>query len=284
MTKVIEGYSINTSVIAGEGMQGTVVVAEHVASKRQVVAKITKLDSKIQKDRFLSENILLAETQGCKGVVKLENYFIDGPYGISILEKMPYDLMTLIEKDMLTVPQRMNVFKLVCNAVKELHDKRVVHLDIKPENILVSSDFLSIKLCDFGNAQSLPPSGLVTTSCGTILYSAPENYSGNPFDGKKADIWSLGILYHVLISYHWPYEIHSEMDLRTKVETGALSYQVFLNDTEKVLMEKMVAISSVDRVDIVTLCSLLNDRRRSTLKPRKIISRIFQSAGLRRSH
>ena len=74
-----------------------------------------------------------------------------------------------------------------------MHKEGICHRDIKAENILLDTDEFIIKICDFG--LSALGSDLLTSRCGTQQYMAPEVLMGDKgYDGKKADIFSLGVL------------------------------------------------------------------------------------------
>ncbi|QQP42470.1 Uncharacterized protein FKW44_017153, partial [Caligus rogercresseyi] len=79
-----------------------------------------------------------------------------------------------------------------------LHSHRVLHRDIKPQNVLLSETGTA-KLCDFGFARNLGLNTFVLTSIkGTPLYMAPELIEERPYDAS-ADLWSVGcILYELL--------------------------------------------------------------------------------------
>ena len=89
------------------------------------------------------------------------------------------------------------IFKQITLGVKHMHDRGVVHRDLKPDNIMFSNE-KQVKIVDFGLALVLGPGELATIQSGSIAFSAPEVHSKVPYD-SKADIWSLGaILYFML--------------------------------------------------------------------------------------
>ncbi|XP_039473982.1 serine/threonine-protein kinase 36-like isoform X4 [Oreochromis aureus] len=83
------------------------------------------------------------------------------------------------------------------SALYYLHSYRILHRDMKPENILLEKSGV-VKLCDFGLARAMSVSTLVLTSIkGTPLYMSPELVEGKPYD-HTADLWSLGCILYEL--------------------------------------------------------------------------------------
>ncbi|RHZ88048.1 hypothetical protein Glove_26g154 [Diversispora epigaea] len=143
--------------------------------------------------------------------------------------------------DKLTEDIAKDIFLQLVNIITYLHDVNIVHRDLKLENILLqfpcpssnpssppsnsSSDSLSpsspqlsnspslsnswkpiIKLTDFGLAKFLEKnSPLSTTRCGSEEYAAPELIQVQPYDGRKTDIWSLGIILYALLMGYLPF-------------------------------------------------------------------------------
>lgn len=81
-------------------------------------------------------------------------------------------------------------YQTIC-GLEYLHNRRILHRDVKPGNILVDSNG-SVKLCDFG-ISSLSDTSLSTTVVGTSRYMSPERLRGRPY-GRSSDIWSLGLV------------------------------------------------------------------------------------------
>ncbi|XP_062254923.1 serine/threonine-protein kinase 36-like [Platichthys flesus] len=84
----------------------------------------------------------------------------------------------------------------LASALYYLHSHRIIHLDMKPQNILFKGGV--VKLCDFGLARSMRTSILMLTSFeGMPLYMSPELMDEKPYD-HKSDLWSLGCILHEL--------------------------------------------------------------------------------------
>src|SRR5262249_5565091 len=118
----------------------------------------------------------------------------------------PYLVMEYVEGEPITrccsaraIPDRVRLFRLVCDAVQYAHQQFIVHRDIKPTNILVTASGQP-KLLDFGIAKLLTDdesAGAARTSTGMQLltpdYASPEQVAGDRVTGAS-DIYSLGVL------------------------------------------------------------------------------------------
>ncbi|XP_042314697.1 LOW QUALITY PROTEIN: striated muscle preferentially expressed protein kinase [Sceloporus undulatus] len=93
----------------------------------------------------------------------------------------------------------------ILQGLEYLHGRRIIHLDLKPDNIIVSSTN-SIKIIDFGSAQTYNPLVLRQLGCrvGTLEYMAPEMVKGDPI-GSAADIWGMGVLTYIMLSGRSPF-------------------------------------------------------------------------------
>ena len=108
---------------------------------------------------------------------------------IVVTEYAPMDLYTYLAKEHLLEVERVR--SIACNLVSALyylHSHRILHRDIKPQNILIGSDGTA-KVCDFGFARTMSVDQFMLTSFkGTPLYMAPEIIQGKPYD-HNADLW-----------------------------------------------------------------------------------------------
>lgn len=93
--------------------------------------------------------------------------------------------------------------KKLLRAINHCHASGVVHRDIKPENIMIGKDG-ELKLIDFGLSRRVAGvNSKMTTIAGTPYYMAPEVLDGEY--NSQCDIWSLGVLFYVLVSGYLPF-------------------------------------------------------------------------------
>lgn len=88
------------------------------------------------------------------------------------------------------------VYSIAC-ALDFLHDKSIVHRDIRPDNILLDSEF-RIKVADLGQARKLQINETTRSIVGTFEYMSPEISNEEKYD-SKVDVWSLGCILYELV-------------------------------------------------------------------------------------
>ena len=94
-----------------------------------------------------------------------------------------------------------------------LHFQGVIHYDLKPDNILINSDGRAV-ISDFGVSRVHPNrSDTVVGSPGTPTYTAPEVWGTDAYQGRLADVWSLGVTLHAMVFGCLPYSASSQADL-----------------------------------------------------------------------
>ena len=110
-----------------------------------------------------------------------------------------------------TIPERLRLFREVCEAVLYAHQHAVIHRDLKPSNILVKGDG-SVRLLDFGIAKHLENLGELVDQTITGLrlmtpaYAAPEQIRGEQV-GIQSDVYSLGVVLYELLAGRLPFDL-----------------------------------------------------------------------------
>ncbi|TPX72864.1 hypothetical protein SpCBS45565_g00231 [Spizellomyces sp. 'palustris'] len=142
-------------------------------------------------------------------IVRLLDTIETPSHNCLILEYVPggelYDLIA-DHPNMLTEDTIRRIFRDLVQAVKYLHINNVCHRDLKIENVLLDSS-QNIKLTDFGLAKRFNPHIPLTTRCGSEEYAAPELVQAQPYDGRKTDIWALGIILFALLTGELPFSV-----------------------------------------------------------------------------
>jgi len=131
-----------------------------------------------------------------------------------VTERMTHELVTVLKLHfLLTIDSKRRIFADVAEGIAHLHSRDIVHLDIKPENILLCVVNGKItgraKVCDFGVSRKAERTmtvtmDLLTRPCRTSLYMPPEAFTKSAQLGSKRarDIWSFGVLMcEVLVPY-----------------------------------------------------------------------------------
>lgn len=118
-------------------------------------------------------------------------------------------------------PYARQIFAQFLDGLEDLHRRRVVHRDIKMENVMIDRDG-TVKIIDYGLSEHIPRkrrrSGALTVNmeCGSLNYAAPEILvsCGRHYRGDLSDIWAAGILLYVLVNGRFPFDHVNEEKLR----------------------------------------------------------------------
>lgn len=173
-----------------------------------------------------------------KAASRLNHPNITTLYDYGVLSSgQPYIVMDLLrgqslaevlkERDYLPYDEALVIFKQVCEAMQEAHQRGVIHRDIKPENIMLDygERGLTVKVVDFGIAKFVQEQddtiGKITktgTVCGSPTYMSPEQCDDNQVD-HRSDIYSLGIVVYETITGKVPFagaDIYNVMTMHVK--------------------------------------------------------------------
>ena len=204
--------------VVGSGGMGVVYRAERAdaAFRRHAALKVVRPgpDSSQIVQRFQLERETLAALDH-PNIARLMD-------GGTTADGHPFFVMELVDgvpidqycdDALLPIDERLDLFRKVCSGVQYAHENLVVHRDIKPDNILVTKDGVP-KLLDFGVAKILSRDGTLPEDPGATAatwimtpdYASPEQVSGRP-STTATDVYSLGVLLHVLLTGARPYTL-----------------------------------------------------------------------------
>uniref|UniRef100_UPI00398F50D3 serine/threonine-protein kinase Nek3 isoform X2 n=1 Tax=Pristiophorus japonicus TaxID=55135 RepID=UPI00398F50D3 len=210
--------------VIGEGSFGRALLVQAHNDSQQYVMKeihLSKDPSGLQRSR--REAILLAKMKHPNIVAFTDSFEADGHLYI-VMEYCDGGDLTqkLLQRKEKLFPEEtvLNLFVQICLGMKHIHDKRVLHRDIKSKNIFLTKNGV-IKLGDFGSAHLLnSPMAFAHTYVGTPYYVSPEIWENKPYN-NKSDIWALGCVLYELCTLRHPFQSNSWKNLILKICKGS---------------------------------------------------------------
>ncbi len=153
-------------------------------------------------------------------------------------------------------------FTQICLALKHIHDKKILHRDLKSQNIFLTENGL-IKLGDFGIAKCLNfTMEKASTIVGTPYYLSPEIVQNQPYS-FKSDIWSLGVLLYEMMCLKMPFEASSLPLLSLKISRGAfLPVPSIYSEELRALVKQLLNVDASKRPSINEILSMNFIRKR----------------------
>lgn len=167
-----------------------------------------KVAIKVMEDLSGTEEVESLSKMSHQNITELYEYIEDLNVHAIVMEFVDgEELYSRLERGKLCESEAKYLFYQLCLALDHCHRQGVAHRDVKLENILVTKDN-QVKLCDFG--LSTPITGqLLEDFCGSVCYTAPEILKFNPYDGRKSDVWSLGIVLFSMLTGYLPFSLDS---------------------------------------------------------------------------
>uniref|UniRef100_A0A672GLX9 non-specific serine/threonine protein kinase n=1 Tax=Salarias fasciatus TaxID=181472 RepID=A0A672GLX9_SALFA len=218
----------------GKGNFAKVKLARHVLTGREVAVKIidkTQLNpTSLQKVMKLFEVI---ETE--KTLYLVMEYASGG-------EVFDY----LVAHGRMKEKEARAKFRQIVSAVQYCHQRRIVHRDLKAENLLLDAD-MNIKIADFGFSNEFTVGSKLDTFCGSPPYAAPELFQGKKYDGPEVDVWSLGVILYTLVSGSLPFDGQNLKELRERVLRGKYRIPFYMSTDCENLLKKLLVLNPVKR-------------------------------------
>ncbi|KAK7050488.1 Serine/threonine-protein kinase MARK2 [Favolaschia claudopus] len=155
----------------------------------------------------------------------------------------------LVEKGRISEDETKIIFGQLCLAVGYLHEKGIVHRDLKLENVLLD-ERCRVKLGDFGFTREYEKGVLMETFCGTTGYASPEMLQGRKYLGPEVDVWSLGIILYCLLTGTLPFDDDDEDEMRKKIIIGEFEDPEWLSNESRDLIKNVLQQDPTKRLTI----------------------------------
>uniref|UniRef100_A0A8C7NPM0 Striated muscle enriched protein kinase a n=1 Tax=Oncorhynchus mykiss TaxID=8022 RepID=A0A8C7NPM0_ONCMY len=200
------------------GRFGVVRECRENATGHVFMAKIVPYDQETKKS-ILQEYEILKSLHNDK-IMTLHEAYVTPRYLVLVAEYCTGKelLHSLIDRFRYSEDDVVCYLVQLLQGLEYLHNRRVLHLDIKPDNVMVTN-LNVIKIVDFGSAQNFNPLSLkqYNSGLGTLEYMSPEMVKGDVV-GPPADIWSLGVLTYVMLSGRLPFQDKDPQQTETKIQ------------------------------------------------------------------
>jgi serine/threonine-protein kinase len=237
-----ERYKIKS--LLGEGGMATVYLADDLITRKEVAVKIIKEDTMknpVNLTRFERE-ARAAASLNHQNIVRVINIgtFEGRPYMVNELIKGQTLREVLNVRGKFSVLEACDIMYQLSSAILHAHQHNVIHRDIKPQNVYITSDS-TVKLGDFGiatfqNASRVTRSEVVV---GSVHYLAPEISQGNQAS-VQSDIYALGITFFELLTGKVPFDDESPVTVALKHIKDKLPSIRKLNSKVPAYVEKII--------------------------------------------
>ncbi len=213
--KIISNYKITDFI--EEGGMGTVYKGTHIHIDRAVAIKILHQNLTSNPEfrlRFLNEAKILAKLNH-PNIVNIYDFIEEGGLFYIVTEFCEGKVLDkLVESgELYSTENCITIFRQILTGIEFAHRNGVIHRELKPSNIIVSSENVA-KILDFGIAKLTDTNKSMTktgTKMGSLYYMSPEQVLGKEVD-LRTDIYSLGVLFFEMLTRKIPYNTRTESD------------------------------------------------------------------------
>ncbi|KAG8169852.1 hypothetical protein KVR01_000597 [Diaporthe batatas] len=213
--------------VVGRGAFGKVRIVERKDTNLSFALKYIRKDEVVRSEsvRNIIRERRMLEHVNHPFICNLRYSFQDIEYMYLVVDLMSGgDLRFHISRKTFTEDAvRFWIAELGC-ALRYIHGQGIIHRDVKPDNVLLDADG-HVHLTDFNVASDIIPGKVLTSKSGTLAYLAPEVYAGHGYD-RRADWWSLGVLFYECIYNKRPFEGNSENALSTVIQAANPKYPI----------------------------------------------------------
>jgi len=248
----------------GQGGFGTVYkVLNKDNNNIYVIKKILKLNNKEEKKEIKNETNILASINNEYIVKYYESFSDDDSFNIVMEYCEGLDLRRFIDEHkkknkFLEKELIYQIISDICLGIKEIHNKNLIHRDLKPDNLFIGSDF-KIKIGDFGISKQLDIyNDYAKTPVGTLRYTAPEIIKGQKYN-NKVDIWSLGCIIYELCTLNLCFDSDNMITLISKIiesKHGEINENIYGRNLQ-ILIDLLLEKDSQKRLNIDNIITII---------------------------
>ncbi|XP_033917226.1 striated muscle preferentially expressed protein kinase [Melopsittacus undulatus] len=202
------------------GRFGVIRLCKENATGKLFMAKIVPYEAE-RKQSVLQEYEILKALHH-ERIMALHEAYITPRYLVLICENCAGKeiLYNIVDRFRYSEDDVVSYVLQLLQGLEYLHSRRIVHLDIKPDNIVISG-MNSLKIIDFGSAQTYNPLVLrqLGRRVGTLEYMSPEVVKGDPV-GSAADVWGVGVLTYIMLSGRSPFFELDPIETENRILAG----------------------------------------------------------------
>jgi len=217
--RLLDEYSVGLTL--GEGAFGVVSVCKRRATGEEFAVKmVDKVETTVEAIKKEAE---MLEAMDHPNIVKCHGVYFERCFVCIVMDKLDGgDLVEglqrhLKERGQINCHDVVHVAYQMAASIHYLHNRNVVHRDVKGDNYLMDRKNMTEKNCkivltDFGTACNASPSDRMSSGVGTKIFWSPEFFDRNY--GQKVDVWAMGVIMYGLVSGRFPFR--DEKDVRGK--------------------------------------------------------------------
>jgi serine/threonine protein kinase len=265
-TRITEVAGYHLTEFIGSGGMGDVYKAFHPTLNRIAAVKI--LHQKEMGDRFKNEAYIQSSVSH-PNIARLYNYAVVEDTPCIVMEYVEGETLDslLHKKGKLANEEIEKIILQIAGSLAYLHEKGILHRDVKPPNFKIQPDGL-VKMLDFGIAKSkyTPKLTQLGFIVGTTEYMSPEQFQHQT--ALKSDVWSLGVMTYELVTGYMPFDENNPVSLRSKISKASFTNPKLLvpevSEKLAILIDKCLRVNPAQRFSAKEIEDLLCEKKQQT--------------------
>eukprot|EP01063_Lacrimia_lanifica_P002013 TRINITY_DN11051_c0_g1_i1.p1 TRINITY_DN11051_c0_g1~~TRINITY_DN11051_c0_g1_i1.p1 ORF type:complete len:321 (+),score=142.21 TRINITY_DN11051_c0_g1_i1:76-963(+) len=254
MPKRIGKYELGKTL--GSGTYSKVKVAVDIETNKKYAVKIVdkQILTKGHMEQQLKREIAIMKLLSHRNVLGMQDVLQTGKNIYLVLDLVTGgDLFDQLDHDkVFDEPKARRYFQQLISGLHYLHQQGIAHRDLKPENLLLDQQG-TVYIADFGFSRLLSPCQLLQTVCGTPNYMAPEVLKEQGYDGKKADIWSAGVILYAMLAGYLPFDDPIMAKLCEQIESGKYRISSKFSQNAVDLIGRMLEVNPAVRITLAEI-------------------------------